>query len=129
MKEQQPKFSYGMRIKILKLYHEGASPGDAEQEAVYASIAYDAGLNTPAVIDTIKIDNRQGIIFERVHGVTMTEAIIANPQKLVSFAYLLAKLQVDMHARTASKLPLQCQRLQHEIQNHSELGAEIKPSS
>lgn len=69
--------------KILKLYHEGASPGEADQEAVYASIAYDVGLNTPAVIDTITIENRQGIIFERVHGVTMVEAIMANPQQLI----------------------------------------------
>lgn len=112
--------------KILKLYHEGAPPRDAEKEAACASVAYDAGLNTPAVIDTIKIDNRQGIIFERVHGVTMEEAIIGNPQKLVSYAHLLAELQVDMHARTAFKLPLQCQRLQHEIQNYSGLAEEIK---
>ena len=103
--------------KILKLYHEGASSGDAEQEAVCASIAYDAGVNTPAVIDTITVENRQGIIFEKVHGVTMLEAIMANPQQLISYAHLLAELQVDMHTRTASKLPLQRQRLQHQIQN------------
>ena len=112
--------------KILKLYHESASPGEAEGEAVRASIAYDAGLNTPAVIDTIIIENRQGIIFERVHGVTMVEAIIANPQKLISYAHLLAELQVDMHTRTASKLPLQCQRLQHQIQSLFGLAEEIK---
>ena len=112
--------------KILKLYHEGASSGDADKEAACASIAYDAGVNTPAVIDTIIVENRQGIIFERVHGVTMEEAIIANPQKHVSYAHLLAELQVDMHTRTASKLPLQRQRLQHEIQNHSELAEELK---
>ena len=112
--------------KILKLYHEGASSGEAEQEAACASIAYDAGVNTPAVIDTITVENRQGIIFERVHGVTMLEAIIANPQQLISYAHLLAELQVDMHARTASKLPLQCQRLQYQIQSRSGLAEEIK---
>ena len=112
--------------KILKLYHEGASSGEAEQEAACASIAYDAGLNTPAVIDTIIIENRQGIIFERVHGVTMLEAINADPQKLVSYAHLLAELQIDMHTRTVSKLPLQCQRLQHRIQSRSGLAEEIR---
>ena len=112
--------------KILKLYHEGASPGEAEREAACASIAYDAGVNTPAVIDTLIIDNRQGIIFERVHGVPMLEAIMANPQQLISYAHLLAELQVDMHTRTASKMPLQCQRLQHGIQSRSGLAEEIK---
>ena len=112
--------------KILKLYHEGASPGEAEQEAGCASIAYDAGLNTPAVIDTITVENRQGIIFERVHGVTMLEAIMANPQKLISYAHLLAELQVDMHTRTTSKMSLQCQRLQHQIQSLAGLAEEIK---
>ena len=112
--------------KILKLYHESASPGEAEQEAAHASIAYDAGLNTPAVIDTITIENRQGVIFEKVHGVTMVEAIIANPQKLIPYAHLLAELQVDMHTRTASKLPLQRQRLQRQIQKLFGLAEEIK---
>ena len=112
--------------KILKLYHDGASPEEAEREAVCASIAYDAGLNTPAVIDTIIIENRPGIIFERVHGVTMVEAILANPQKLISYAHLLAELQVDMHARTTSKMPLQRQRLQHQIQSLFGLAEETK---
>ena len=112
--------------KILKLYHEGATPGEAEREAAYASIAYDAGVNTPAVIDTIIIENRQGIIFERVHGVTMLETIEANPQQLISYARILAELQVDMHTRSVSKLPLQCQQLQHKIQSRSGLAEEIK---
>ena len=112
--------------KILKLYHEGASPGEAEKEAVCASIAYDAGVNTPAVIDTITVENRPGIIFERAHGVTMLEAIMANPQQLISYAHLLAKLQIDIHTRTVSKLPLQCQRLQHQVQSLSGLAEEIK---
>ena len=112
--------------KILKLYRESTSPGEAEQEAILASIAYDAGLNTPAVIDTITIENRQGIIFERVHGVTMVDAIIANPQKLIPYAHLLAELQVDMHTRTASKLPSQRHRLQRRIQSVSGLALETK---
>ena len=112
--------------RILKLYHEGASPGEAEQEASRAAIAYDAGLNTPAVIDTITIDNRQGVIFERVHGITMVDAIIANPQKLIRYAHILAELQADIHTRTASKLPLQRQRLKRQIQSVSGLALETK---
>ena len=112
--------------KILKLYYEGAPPGAAEEEAIRASIAYDAGLNTPAVIDTIAIENRQGIIFERVHGVDMVEAIISNPEKLIPYAHLLAELQVDVHACTASTLPLQRQRLQGQIQSANGLPAETK---
>ncbi len=112
--------------KILKLYHEDVSPGLAEQEAVYASIAHDAGLNTPAVIDTITVENRQGVIFERVHGITMVEAILADPQKLVPYARFLAELQVDMHAHTASELPSQRRQLQRNIQNVSGLALETK---
>ena len=112
--------------KILKLYYEGAPPGEAEEEAIRASIAYDAGLNTPAVIGTITIENRQGIIFERVHGVTMLEAMIANPEKLILYAHLLAELQVAVQTRTASTLPLQRQRLHSQIQSAYGLPAETK---
>lgn len=51
---------------------------------------------------------------------------MANPQKLVSYAHLLAELQVDMHTRTASKLPLQRSRLQQQIQEASGLTEAIK---
>ena len=112
--------------KILKLYHEDVSPGLAEPEAVYASIAHDAGLNTPAVIDAVTVENRQGVIFERVHGVTMVEAILADPQMLVPYARLLAELQVDMHAHTASELPPQRRQLQRKIQSAPGLTLEIK---
>lgn len=112
--------------KILKLYHEGAPSGEVEQEAIRASIAYDARLKTPAVIDTITIENRQGIIFERVHGITMVDALIANPQKLRPYAHLLAELQADIHTRTASKLPTQRHRLQCQIQSVSGLSLETK---
>ncbi len=112
--------------KILKLYYEGAPPGEAEEEAIRASLAYDAGLNTPAVIDTITIENRQGIIFERVHGVDMVEAIIADPEKLIPYAHLLAELQAHLHTCTASALPLQRQRLHRQIQSACGLPAETK---
>jgi thiamine kinase-like enzyme len=112
--------------EILKLYHEEAPPGEAEEEAIRASIAYDAGVKTPAVIDTITIENRQGVIFERVHGVTMVDAIIANPQKLVPYAHLLAELQADVSTHTTSKLPLQRQRLHGQIQSACGLSAETK---
>ncbi len=112
--------------KILKLYHEEAPPGEAEEEAIRASIAYDAGLNTPTVIGTITIENRQGIIFERVHGITMVDAIIANPQNLIPYAHLLAELQSNVHRCTTSPLPLQHQRLQKQIQNACGLPAKTK---
>ena len=111
---------------ILKLYYEEAPPGEAEEEAIRASIAYDTGVNTPAVIDTITIENRQGIIFERVPGITMVDAIIANPQKLIPHAHLLAELQVDMHTRISTKLPLQRRRLRRKIQSVSGLALETK---
>ena len=56
----------------------------------------------------------------------MMEAIFANLQQLIPYAHLLAELQVDIHARTASKLPSQCQRLQHQIQSRSGLAENIK---
>ena len=56
----------------------------------------------------------------------MMEAIMANPQKLVSYAHLLTELQVDMHTHTAPKLPLQRRRLRRRIQRVSELDSETK---
>lgn len=111
---------------ILKLYYEETPPGEAEQEAIRASIAYDAGLNTPVVIDTSTVEDRQEVISEKVHGITMLEAILANPQKLVPYVRILAELQSNMHMRTACKLPPQRQWLRRKIQSVSELPGETK---
>ena len=56
----------------------------------------------------------------------MLEAVLANPQKLIPYAHLLAELQADMHTRTVAKLPLQRQQLQRKIQSASGLATEAK---
>ena len=56
----------------------------------------------------------------------MVDAIIANPQKLIPYAHLLAELQADIHTHTTFKLPLQRLRLQRQIQSVSGLAKETK---
>lgn len=110
---------------ILKLYREEYPAGEAEGEAKLARIAHAAGLRTPAVIDLVTVEGRQGIIYEKVSGPTMFEEIMREPAQFMSMAALLAELQAAMHTQHVPALPRQRQRLQRHI-GRTSLAPETK---
>lgn len=99
---------------ILKLYNEDR-PESAEWEATCMRIAREAGISVPEVFDIIEIDNRNGLIVERIKGPTMRAELLNKPQHLVPLAYELAELHVDMHRRSAANLMQKHKRLENQI--------------
>jgi aminoglycoside phosphotransferase (APT) family kinase protein len=97
--------------QILKLFHETGTSIQADQEAAHARAARAAGIPTPAIIGTVSIENRTGVIFERVHGPTMLEALSIRPAETIALAHQFAVLHADLHARAAGNLPAQHQVL------------------
>ena len=63
---------------ILKLYHAWCPPDWVEREVHIARAVYQSGIPAPAVGEIIEIDGRHGIIYERVNGSSMLDAINKN---------------------------------------------------
>jgi uncharacterized protein (TIGR02172 family) len=112
---------------VLKLYRAGFPADEAENEAGLARAVYDGGVKTPAVIEVVEVDGRQGIIFERIHGPTMLDAIQANPIKAASYARMLAELQAEMHGHQTNALRSQRERLQRQIARIFERDIPLPP--
>jgi len=111
---------------VLKLYRDGAPPHEAEQEARRARAASASGLRTPAVIEVLTVEGRQGVIYERVEGVTVLQMLLERPEQGAALAGELADLQVKMHGCSVSGLPSQRARLQQKIEEVNDLPAERK---
>jgi len=89
--------------QALKLFRE-RNPLGRETEVAAGRIASAAGLPAPAVIGgVIEVDDREGIVFERVDGPSMTQYVIDHPDAAADCASQMANLHVEMHQREVSE--------------------------
>jgi aminoglycoside phosphotransferase (APT) family kinase protein len=63
------------------------------------------------VIETIEVDGRPGIVFERCDATSMLEHLLASPDTWPQFADRLASLHAAVHTRPGAGLPRQRERL------------------
>lgn len=89
---------------VLKLFHE-RTPWHAN-EVTATRVAHEARLPVPEVIDgLIEVGEREGIVFERVDGPTMTEYIEDHPNTVEYCAQQAAELHARIHSTEVTELP------------------------
>ncbi|MDQ3250526.1 MAG: phosphotransferase [Chloroflexota bacterium] len=108
-------FAWGDQ-QVLKLYRAEFAARDVDLEANKARQVYATGLRVPAVGEVIEIENRRGLIYERLDGPTLLDQLGARPWQLLYIAHTMAQLHVDLHTRVASTLPSTHQRLARKIE-------------
>jgi len=112
--------------KILKLFRPGFQSGSAAHEAQCIRAVHAAGINTPALVDVVQVEGRKGLILERIDGPTMLEDMLSRPEKVDSYAQLLAELQAQLHGHTISGLASLVVRLKHKIERARPLPIDLK---
>lgn len=90
---------------VLKLYREGCPEGPVRREAARTRAVGEAGVPVPAVAGVVALAGRYGIVLERVHGPTLFEQLLQQPENVVTIAARLADLHADLHERTTAALP------------------------
>jgi len=87
--------------QVLKLFRE-REPIGHELEMAATRAASAVGLPVPAVIDgLIEVDDREGIVYERVDGPTMIQYLEDHPGSAIECADRMANLHVEIHQREA----------------------------
>jgi aminoglycoside phosphotransferase (APT) family kinase protein len=81
--------------QVLKLAREWVPHDWLANEARIARIVMEAGIPSPAILDEVQVAGRPGIIYERVEGKTMIEAL--SPINFLSFARLSGQLHAEIH--------------------------------
>jgi aminoglycoside phosphotransferase (APT) family kinase protein len=103
--------------QVLKLFRVGWDNAEAQVEAQRARAIHAAGLPVPAVFGVVELDGRAGIVYERISGISQTEALKRQPWRLFLVARQLAELHLAIHRRSIPELPSLKERLSHRIQS------------
>lgn len=93
-------FEYG-EGRVLRLYHSDRPLEQAHEQAAILRGAASLGIRVPAVYDVETVDGRHGIILERIDGGDLFGLIASKPWRMVAISALCARLQADMHDKTA----------------------------
>lgn len=109
--------------EVLKLFNEGFTIGN---EAENCRIINSMGIPSPEVVGTIKVDYCEGIIFERIDGITMTGSIENNKESLLKYARILAELHVMIHSLNTSHVSNLVQELSNKIFGIKKLDSKNK---
>ncbi len=111
------------RGAVAKVLRPGIPKEWAETEARTTALVHDLGLPTPAVLDTVTVDGRAGIVFQRVDGPSMWESMCAAPQHASSLVDVLVDLQTTITSHPAPPgMTTLLTRLEHDITHASVLS-------
>jgi len=115
--------------QVLKLYRPDFSIAAVNKEASLARTVYATGLRVPAVGDVIRIENRHGLIYERIVGPPLLDQLGARPWRVARIAQTMAQWHAAIHAYPAPTMPSLRQRLEHNIQNAKLLSNPLRQSA
>jgi Predicted aminoglycoside phosphotransferase len=113
--------------KVLKLYKSFISAETVEREFLVTQTAHQAGLPVPQAYEIIRRQDRYGILFERIQGISLLGAIQRHPTQLIALATQLAELHVRLNSLPAPQNPpRQYDQILSDIEHSNSLTAEKK---
>lgn len=113
--------------QVLKLYHDWFELEDIRFEQRIAHLVQTSGLPVPAVGEIVQVNGHNGLIYQRVEGSLMWDALFHQPMRMIHFAHRMAQLHADLHDLTApTELPDQHLRLRKKILRARALPEELR---
>lgn len=101
---------------VLKLFYDWVALESIENEARIACTIYKSGLPVAEVGEIIHVNNRTGLIYQRVTGISMYKAAQRKPWNVIRYLRRSAELQAEIHSHSSSAgLPSQRQILERQI--------------
>ena len=112
--------------QVLKLYLEGSPSADVEREAQTSMTVHKVGLPVPAIEGIVEVEDRLGIVFERIQGRSISDTIAHEPWKLFQLARVMAELHATMHSYELPELASRRERLEDIIRAVAALPTNTK---
>ncbi|CAH9066793.1 hypothetical protein PSECIP111854_03960 [Pseudoalteromonas sp. CIP111854] len=89
--------------QVLKLYLPTITESHIQHEIRMVEQASDAGLTPLAVNALVQVGSRTGLVFNRIEGLSVKQAVLTKPWRLRTYARLLARQHAKLHQRAAPK--------------------------
>lgn len=113
--------------QVLKLFYDWFQLKNIEYEWRISQAVHASGLPAPSVGEIIRKNDRNGLIYERVEGVSMLEVLPRKPWGIFSYSRRMAELHAEMHASTIQlDIPNQKQRIREKISQAEVLPAALR---
>lgn len=90
--------------RILKLYRPDFPEDAVQHEFQTSSLAYSMGVRTPKPYEQIRVEDRKGVVFQRIRGKSLLALIVKKPWTVRRQAGLLARLHADLHTYPAGEI-------------------------
>ncbi|MGG2065715.1 phosphotransferase family protein [Bacillus sp. S14(2024)] len=90
--------------EIIKLFHDSIHESLIEKEFLVSQEIQNLGLPAPKVGNKVFDQNRTGIIYEKIDGVTLTEQLAKDPMNVEKEAKRFAELHFQIHSVKSSAI-------------------------
>lgn len=91
--------------RVLKLFNPGTSPESVQREMERSQLVTRLNLPVPRFIESMQVDGRPGLVFERVQGTSMLHCLIRRPWQARRLGRDLGRLHSLIHHQEGRSLP------------------------
>jgi aminoglycoside phosphotransferase (APT) family kinase protein len=113
--------------QVLKLFYGWFGLDEIESEARIARAIHASGLPVPAVGEIVRVNDRNGLLYQRVDGDSMWEVLSRRPWVVFRSARRTAALHAEMHTRTMpTDIPSQREKLVNKIRRADPLPLHLR---
>ncbi len=107
--------------RVLKLFDRGFPAEAIRAEFLNAQAAAALGIDTPRAEEIVRINDREGIVFERRAGVTLYDVLVSGAKELEALVDVFFALQRSIHVQPCSAFPGMVERLRRNIRCASDV--------
>ncbi|BCJ94651.1 aminoglycoside phosphotransferase [Anaerocolumna cellulosilytica] len=104
--------------KVIKLFHSGYPKASVEREYHNAVMLQDKKFSKPSVYDFIIVDNRYGIVYDKIQGESLLDRLLQT-QNLNESAKILAELHQEILQNHIQEVPDYKDFLRHNLEKVS----------
>jgi len=114
--------------RILKLFYSTFPAGGVKQESDIGALLNESGINAPVCYGPVSVDGRNGIVYQKIEGISLLRLIEKSPWRIVEYSKHLARLHHDLHQVSFDKLPSQKKSMGYAMGvAKDKLGAHYQP--
>lgn len=85
-------------LRIAKVFPSGYPLNKILEEFKKSRLFHSCGLPCPYCYEVVRVDDGFGLIFDRVYGISLTKAVLQNPQKLEFYIDKMINLLRKIHS-------------------------------
>jgi uncharacterized protein (TIGR02172 family) len=113
--------------QVVKLFYDWFELEAIQYEQRINRAVHASGLPVPAVGGIVRVNDRNGLLYQRVEGIPMWEIIERRPWHVFRYARKMAELHVEMHnSNIQIDIPTQRQKLKSKIHSAVTLPANLQ---